>query len=169
MRTDRYCLLCIIPEHALSFMYLQISDRIECHINPTKRLYWHFCFTYFAVLQHVCGISTTLGPYKVVSGYVSLYGTALLCCCDVKPFPWTHRTVFLLRWRVEYNFPKLYCELVWNPKPNFSLSGSVDFSYVFNIYIPNLFSEPHLKELRRSYYLYVCFVSIDIVCVNVVK
>lgn len=36
MRTGRYSLLCIIPEHALSLYEVQISERIECHISPTS-------------------------------------------------------------------------------------------------------------------------------------
>jgi hypothetical protein len=65
-------LLCIIPQHAFSFCEVQIRERIECHISPTKRPNWRFCFTYFTVLQHVCGISTTLEPYKITSAFVDL-------------------------------------------------------------------------------------------------
>lgn len=72
VRAGRYCLLCIIPEHALSLCEVQISERIECHIIPMKRPNWRFYFTYFIVLQHVCGISRTLEPYNVTSGYVGL-------------------------------------------------------------------------------------------------
>jgi len=71
-RTGRCCLLCIIPEHALSLCEVQISECIECHISPKKRSNWRISFTYFTVLQHVDRISTTLEPYNVTSGYVGL-------------------------------------------------------------------------------------------------
>jgi len=50
--TGRYCLLCIIPEHALSLFEVQISERIECHISPMKRPNWRFSQFYSTCVEY---------------------------------------------------------------------------------------------------------------------
>jgi len=99
VRTGRYCSLCIIPEHALSLCEVQISERIERHISPTKRPNWRFYFTYFTVYSTFVEYQ----PHRSLT--MSLPDTK---ACRVQPSCVVVISVFSLR-TVEYYLTWMAC------------------------------------------------------------